>query len=187
MSSTAHTRCDPDVRPLVPYEPADRRRPRRAGAGRDQLVLPAARQATADTTIPEPGQSVPARVPPPPGRHALRSLLLALTEVTAGQRYPAQLRAEVGEAVYRMLQRPPWRPPGARYVFGPVHGERTGTHTLHVCATAHGPAHALAALARMDARWHGWVCTRFELLLSPAHRHRAAGTASASGGAGSAA
>ncbi|MBA0125366.1 hypothetical protein H0B56_07410 [Haloechinothrix sp. YIM 98757] len=183
MSQTARqARETPLVRPLdacEPYRVAPQATPRH----QDQLVLPLATASaghggpatTGDATTGEaPG------IPDPPAQPELRSLLTALIEVATGQRYVARLRSRLSEPVVRKWQARPRVPPERRYVLGTVHQQRCGVRALEVCATAHGRTHAFALLTRLDARWHGWLCTGFDVLLPPAagyarsRAHRAA-------------
>ncbi|SNR31879.1 hypothetical protein SAMN06265360_10239 [Haloechinothrix alba] len=183
MSHTARQARETSlVRPLATCEP-HRAAPRATAHHQDQLALPLTTASPEHGGPTATGCAVPGEapaIPDPPAQPELRSLLTALIEVATGQRYIARLRSRVSEPVVRKWQAHPRVPPERRYVLGTVHQQRCGVRALEVCATAHGRTHAFALLTRLDARWHGWLCTCFDILLPPAtgyagrRAHRAA-------------
>ena len=108
-------------------------------------------------------------LPPEPGHAQLRQLLAALVEVVDGRRPADRVSHKVSANLHTKLRRQEGMALGARFVIRRVHVDRAKTGTLEVCATVHTPRshRAFAVAGKLQAFWHGWAVTDFEVLLPP--------------------
>jgi len=107
-----------------------------------------------------------------PGQAQLRRWLSALIEVAEGRRPAASLERKVSADLQVRLRGRHGLGIGARYVIRQVHVNRSEPGTLEYCATVYAPGRgrAFAVAGRLQAFWHGWSITDFEVI-SPVSSH----------------
>ena len=160
------------IRPLTPYEPAERAGTRVVRArvehsrGDGQLALPLAIGPSA--RLPPPAD--PPRNAPQDRQFAGR-MMTKILEACQGRRPLAQIRQLLEPELYERLlaAEPPGKQP---CVMRSVHTCRPADNTVESCATVHSGPRAFAIAARFEISPTGWLCTRFELLRPRVRQHR---------------
>jgi hypothetical protein len=161
------------IRPLTPYEPAERTGTRVTRArvqhsrGDGQLALPLAIGAPAP----------PGRTPAGPQRNAQLDrqfagrMLTKILEAYQGRRPMVQIQRLLEPELYERLRtaEPPSRQP---CVVRSVHTCRPAANAVETCATVHSGPRAFAVTARFETSESSWLCTRFEILKPRARQHR---------------
>lgn len=96
-------------------------------------------------------------------------MMAALVEVVDGRRPVGRLRRRLSGELHRRLRQVPSTSLGQRYVVRTVHVDDARPGVLEVCATVHAlpEARAFAAAACLQAFWHGWTFTEFDIVHPP--------------------